>query len=804
MLKNWLKIAFTQYKKNWLSTVINLFGLTIGLTGFMLILMHWQDEKSYEAWNPQKENVYFLENGMGKNFGVWSSSTQGQMRYGKEKVNGIEDYLLINPFQNAERVSFGSKISNPVKYTTSDNFFKFFPFKKLAGSYKDIFKNTNVAAISTETAQQLFGNNYQDAIGKTIVSDQNKYVVSAVYELPKENSVFKPGLLVRDGFLNGNEDNWGDYNYVGFFMIKPNTDITKVNEDLNKIVCQYKVTRDMKIMKKTLQEYEAAIGGKAELFITRLDQMKLEAKGGGFQKVDKKNIYTLLGLSVVIVLLSAINFINLKTAQASQRAKEVGVRRVMGGTTWQLTGQFLLETLLICILAYLLATALAEILLPAYNKFLGKEITLSNANVFVYSFIMLLITTVISGLIPAVYLANFKPINTLKGNFSRSKHGIWLRNGILTLQLVISSFFIISTLVIYTQVNYMLNKDLGFNGDQVINIDFQKQVDKPDQKYELLRQQLPKIKGVEGVTYTKQRMGMGSAGNSNVNSLDKSILANHGSIDLNFFKFFKIKILEGRDFDPKLSSDTLSSTIVNQAFIKEMGWTPKEAIGKEIRPGFDSIKYKIVGVAQDYNQESVASKIAPVVYFNYGRNWNKSNINNIMVKLSGNNISEAISNIQNYWQKEVEPGYPFQYQFLNKQFAKTYDSYKKQRLLFTILNAMVLIVALLGLFALSSLMIDQKLKDVAIKKTLGASNSILIKDLTQKFLWITTLAVLISIPVSYYFMNEWLKDFAYRIEMPWWPYVLSFIILLLLTFFVVSIKAYRATKVELVKYLKYE
>lgn len=324
-------------------------------------------------------------------------------------------------------------------------------------------------------------------------------------------------------------------------MVKPNADITKVNADLNKMLYDYKVAKDMKIMNKTLKEYEAAIGGKAELFITRLDQMKLEAKGGGLQKADKKNIYTLLGLSVVIVLLSAINFINLKTAQASQRAKEVGVRRVMGGTTWQLTGQFLLETLLICMLAYLLATALAEIILPAYNKFLGKEITLSNANVFVYSFGMLLITTAISGFIPAVYLANFKPINTLKGNFSRSKHGIWLRNGILTLQLIISSFFIISTLVINTQINYMLNKDLGFNGDQVINIDFQKQVDKPYQKYELLRQQLPKIKGVEAVTYTKQRMGMGSAGNSNVNYRDISIMANHGSVDLNFSNFSKSK-----------------------------------------------------------------------------------------------------------------------------------------------------------------------------------------------------------------------------------------------------------------------
>ncbi len=177
---------------------------------------------------------------------------------------------------------------------------------------------------------------------------------------------------------------------------------------------------------------------------------------------------------------------------------------------------------------------------------------------------------------------------------------------------------------------------------------------------------------------------------------------------------------------------------------------------------------------------------------------------NLQIKLSGDNIAENTERIKKYWETEVEPGYPFVGNFVNENFAKTFDKYKKQRLLFTILNSVVLVVALLGLFALSSLMIEQKLKDVAIKKTLGASDGALIKDLTRKFLWVTALAVLLSIPVSYYFMNEWLKEFAYRIEMPWWPYMLSLIILLLLTFLVVSIKAYRATKVELVKYLKYE
>ena len=263
-------------------------------------------------------------------------------------------------------------------------------------------------------------------------------------------------------------------------------------------------------------------------------------------------------------------------------------------------------------------------------------------------------------------------------------------------------------------------------------------------------------------------------------------------------------MLAGRDFDPKLTSDTATSAVVNEAFVKEMGWKNADALGKKVKPGFDEREYTIIGVSKDFNNMTVAQKIKPIIFFNYGRNWNKFQINNVMVKLAPNDMPHTIENIKQFWQTKFEPGYPFSYEFVDKAFAKTYNTYMKQRTLFSILNAMVLIVALLGLFALSSLMIEQKLKDVAIKKTLGASDAVLIKDLTKKFLWVTIIAVVISMPIGYYFMNEWLKDFAYRIEMPWWPFVLSLVILVVLTFAVVSFKAYRATKVSLIKYLKYE
>ena len=226
---------------------------------------------------------------------------------------------------------------------------------------------------------------------------------------------------------------------------------------------------------------------------------------------------------------------------------------------------------------------------------------------------------------------------------------------------------------------------------------------------------------------------------------------------------------------------------------------------REIKPGFDYKPYKIVGIVKDFNIRSLKSEVEPIIFFHYRETeWKRFNMNNIQLKIKADDIDGTVNRIKDYWTSKVEQGYPFNGYFINKQFAKSFEKYQKQQTLFTILNAMVLMVALLGLFALSSLMIEQKLKDVAIRKTLGASESTLVFGLTKQFLWITAMAVFVSIPISFYLMNEWLKDFAYRIDMPVFPYIFSLVILLLLTFAVVSIKAYRATKVNLVKYLKYE
>ncbi len=811
MIKNWLKIAFINYKKNGLSTLINVLGISVGLCIFLLVFINWQDEKSYEQWIPDKENIYLVEN-KSSYFGYLASSSYPELAVSKEKFSEIQDFTIFNSW-GRDRLTAGNNSAYVPSAMVTESFFEFFPYEKVAGSFKNALNDGTKIALSEETAKTLFGDEYKKCIGKTVKIDgknNEMFVITAVYKLPESNSVFKPGFLLKHpNLLHENEfdKNWTNYSYVGYFKLKQGTDVKLLEKKLSdQVLGETKIA-----MKKWGEKIDE--NNKSEVFLTPITKMKLDAKSEGVEKADKKSIMILLGLSVLILVLSGINLINLKTAQAAQRAKEVGVRKAIGSSKSKLIMQFLLENLIICFISFLLAFSFVELMLPAYNKFLGKQIKLNDPMIFVYSGLFLLIFAFLSGIIPALYLSNFKPINTLKGNFSRSKNGIWLRNSVLTLQMVISSFFIICSLIIHSQVKHMMNKDLGFKGDQVIQINFKQtrwENDYNFKKYVRLKNEISKISGVKDLTSSVFQIGEGLRNSTSVkNAADTTKIINSvgtGGIDYNYLKFYNIKVISGRDLDLRYASDTISGVIANEAFIKKMGWSKEQALGREVLPGWGekAEKNKILGVVQDFYITGVDKPVEPLLMFNYDRNWVKNNVQNLQIKLSGHDINGTLERIKDFWITKAEPGYPFEYSFIDKKFARTFEKFQKQQMLFTILNFVVLIVALLGLFALSSLLIEQKLKDVAIKKTLGADEKTIIWDLTKKFLIIAAIAVFISIPISYYFMNEWLKDFAYRIEMPWFPYALSFVLLLLLTFAVVSIKAYRATKINLVKYLKYE
>ncbi|MDV7695579.1 ABC transporter permease [Chryseobacterium soli] len=804
MLKNWLKIALINYKKNALSTLINLFGLTIGLTGFMLILMHWNDEESYEKWNPKKDQIYIYQTYHKKDKTYGGGISYPIAFNAVKKIPEVEDFLLFNNSKlGCKIMTKSTTVFQKEGFTVSDSFFNFFPFKIVSGSAKDALKSETSIAISTQTAKRLFGKT--EVAGETIKVDDKNFIITAVYELAEGNSQIKPQFVILPSEqLKNDKEQWGNYNYGCLFMLKKGTDPKVIQEKLKNDIIELRVAVGAKNTGITLEQFRYLYGPNGVL-LTPLDKMKLHSKASWFGVGDLKTIMILFTLSVLIVVLSAINFINLKTAEASQRAKEVGVRKAIGGTRSSLMIQFFLETFIICLLSYFLSLAMTELLIPFFNKFFNKEIKLNDWHVYAYSFAMVMMVTLLSGSIPAFYLSSFKAIETLKGNFAGSKNGIWLRNGILTLQLVISSFFIIGGLIVNSQVKYMMNKDLSFNGKQVMMIDFRGNHPKPWLKYERLKTELSKINGVEAVSFGEAVAGDERISSSDIKYKQDVVGIQMGSMDYNYLQFMGVKLLKGRWLNPSLASDTISNAIVNEAFVKKFGFTDEQVLERSFDPGFDNKKYRIVGIVKDFNLKSLNYKIDPVLFFHYKvTDWKRFTVYNIQVKLKANDIDGTVNRIKKFWGTTAESGYPFEYSFIDQKFAKTFVTYQKQQTLFTILNAMVLMVALLGLFALSSLMIEQKLKDVAIRKTLGASDNMLIFGLTRQFLWITVIAVFISIPICYYLMNEWLKDFAYRIDMPVWPFIVSFCVLLVLTFAVVSIKAYKATKVNLVTYLKYE
>ncbi len=809
MFKNWLKIAFINYRKNWLSTCINLLGLSLGLTAFLLVFLNWQDEKSYEKWIPEGDNVFYIERILGpKSYN--SVSSYPFLDTSKKLFPEIQNFSVINYWETSKSRLLADGRSSYATYAdVSEDFFKVLPFPLVAGSYDNLFVDESSIALSEDVAKQLFGEDYKQSIGKTITKDDTgkKVVVQAIYKLPSEseNTIFRPGYAIRHEGIKYDKNNWSNHGFFGFYRLKPNTNIAELENKLSALQ-----TKELNIALK--KEGWPLLQQPIKIRLVNVKEMRLESKTGGLQGVDKKAIVILLSLAGLILLLSGINFINLNTAQASQRAKEVGIRKSLGGSKKSLIFQFLVETFILYFLAFIISIVLLEYLLPFYGKFLDKTIKIGSPILYLYTFLIVVVFAFISGIIPSVYLSNFKPIETLKGNFSRSKHGIWLRNSVLTIQIIISSFFIISSLVINKQVNHMMEKDLGFNGEQVYQLDFMKDSWANDfnyRKYNLYKEKIKHFPGVIDVTGSFQTIGNGVQGSTAIKykrDSTKYVDAGVGAIDLNFIKFYKIKFAAGRDFNPKLTSDTTRGIIVNEAFVKDIGWTSQEAVGKQMSSGTDAKAkdLEIIGVVKDFNFGDVQREVTPVMFFNYDRFWTKNALMNLQIKLAPENMDENLVRIKKYWETEVEAGYPLQGEFINKTFAKTFDKYKKQQTLFSVLNIMVLTVALLGLFALSSLMIEQKLKTVVIRKTLGASDSQLIMVLTKQFLVITLVAVLISVPISYFFMNEWLKDFAFRIDMPWFPYVVSLVLLLILTFVVVSIKAYQATKVNLVKYLKYE
>lgn len=812
MLKNWLKIYFHQIRNNKFFTALNILGLSFGIAGLIFSILYWNDEHSYNAWNPEKEKVFQSINRISLDE-YWASNV-APLEDNLKEFEEVESFCYMDNWYYNEIIQYNTK-KGIFKITDAQKtFFEMFPFTFSKGDRKTALKDNASIAISEKVAKELFKE--ENPMGKMVTYSGRKLVVRGVYTIPGKSSM-QPEAVTNliDSRIKEAKDEWGwgNFNFGLVIKLKNPDDKDKVTKKIQDLMFQKRIGVWAKKEGITTDEWEKK-NGKDELrvILEPLKDSRLHSITDGFAegKGNYQFLVIMVGLSVLILILSIANYVNLATANAIKRAKEVGVRRIIGASKSNIIKQFLFETILTTSFSILLALVIVELSLPYYNDFLGKELIIFGGQFYLQILLIFVVTITVSGIFPAVYVSNFETLKVLKGNFGRSKSGVWLRNGMLILQFSIATFFIIGSYIVYEQIKFISEKDLGFKGDQVISIDYRNKYDwrekdykdKVYNRYNMIKANISAMKGVQQVSTGAFSFGSGNGSTTGFSYKGSpNIQGKNMGVDFGMLEMMQIKIKEGRSLSEKFSSDTINSMLVNETALKMMG--EKDPIGKEVE--WNGRKLKIVGVVKDFNLLGPQEKVIPMVFFHFKTvDWMMQNANKIHVKVNGENIEQTVADIEKFWTKSVDSDYPFKYDFVDKEYARTYESFVKQKNLFSLLNIIVILIALFGLFALASYSIQRRMKEIAIRKTLGAETKTLLKDLSKQYVIFCTIGFLIALFPVYFLLGKWLENFAYRIDISFLPFVIGFFVLMILTLIVVLSRAYQATRVNVLKYLKYE
>ncbi|CAL2093225.1 ABC transporter permease [Tenacibaculum sp. 190524A02b] len=798
MLKVWFKIFYRTSKKNWLNTIINICGLALGLIGLIIVLLYYNEENAYDAWNSNKNIIYKVGHAF-PDGQLFDDSTHPEGPKCKEVIPEIEDYFTmpswyIEDLLETDKRTFYSK---KIVYSTP-NFFNFFPHPILEGDKNKLLLTRESIVISNKVKTFLFGS--QKAVGKTIKFGKKNYIVSGVYKLQKP-STLEPEAIVWETTNKSMLHHWGSFSNHTYYKIKKGSDIQKVEKKILNVFIENNFKEEAQKNGMRLESYMLQYG--SQPFLEKLSDFRLKSKGDSGPLEGKGNyflIVTMLGLSVLIIIISCINFINLSFASASLRGKEVGIKKTLGTSVLNFKIQYIIEVCLQGLLALFIALVAVELILPSFNTYFKTQLSLRNAYLLIKISILTIIICLLIGTLYATYLQKFKTTEVLKGNYSKSKKMILVRNFMLGTQFIISGFFVIGGIVVYSQVKYMHSKDLGFSGKQIVAVKLSSN-EKLWNKYQLAKKVFKNEPDILEISTGLETPGNDNDFSNEVKYKNNSIDTKFIPVDYGYFKILKTKMQEGRAFSKKFASDSTNAIILNETAVKRLNIS--NPIHKKVH--VFSKEFTIIGVVKDYHVNGFDKEIRPIFYLHYKSiRWLKNNMNSVQFKLRKGTEANTLAKIERFWKTQLEPKYPFVYHFVDKQFKKTIEKYEQQQTLFFILTIVVIMVALLGLFALATLTIQQKLKEVAIKKALGASIKEIITDLIKNFVKIVIVASIFLIPISYFIMQQWLNNFAYRINMPISPYIIAPIVLIVLVIGVVGIKAYKAAKIDLIKYLKFE
>lgn len=809
MLNNWLKIFLYQIRNNKLFTALNILGLSMGIAGLVFAILYWNDEHAYNAWVPEKENTFQVINDLGK-IDKWATNVAPVGPLLKASCPEVVSYCYLNDWYFNEIVTYKGKKELFEKILDSqNNFFSFYPFDFIKGNAATALQDKSCIALSEAAAERLFGN--EDPMNKQVLYSGRQLTVRGVYRIPGKSS-FAPEIVTNliEPKIEENKDEWGNFSFGLLLKLKSPDDTAKVIKKIEWLYYENKIKKEAKSAGISPEEYLKK-DGRTKAVLESLADIRLHSivRGNPEGKGNYQFLLIMAGLSVLILILSIVNYVNLATANAIKRAKEVGVRKILGASKGNIIRQFIFETVLTAIFSILLALVIVELSLPYYNEFLDKELVIHSNQFYLQLLGIFIVVVIVAGIFPAVYVSNFETLKVLKGNFGRSKSGVWLRNGMLILQFSIASFFIIGSYIVYEQVAYMSAKELGFEGSQVVQISYKNPYDFTDKdikqklflKFNTIKQELLKIKGVKQASTGSFTFDNGANSTSGYSYNDNYMQASNMGIDFGMLEMMGIKITDGRSLSDKFASDTINAIMINETARRMM--QEKNPVGKEIE--WNGRELKIVGVVADFHINGPQQEIPPMTFFHFKTvDWMIFNVNSIYVKVDPAHMETAIAGIEKFWTTKVDTEYPFKYDFVDKNFARTYESFVKQKNLFSLLNVVVILIALFGLFALASYSIQRRMKEIAIRKTLGAETKALLKELSRQYLVFCVIGFVIALVPAYYLLDKWLEDFAFRISISIVPFIIGFVVLLVLTLAVVLSRAYQATRIDVLKYLKYE
>jgi putative ABC transport system permease protein len=808
MLKNYFKIAFRNLRRNKLYSFINIFGLAMGIAAFLLILEYVSFEKSVNGFHKNLSSIYRLLNEDTKGQ-TWPQVEPGWAQKAKESFPEIKDFCRFEEGVGQGIVQREDKKDATFRETNmgyaEGNFFEFFSFQMLKGN-AGALKQPNVVFLSEAAVKKYFGS--ENPIGKSLILfnqfGKTNYQVQGVYTIPGNSDiryemVFSLETLKNPANLNDNGwaklDNLNSQYINTYFQLSAGADYKKVEQKLISLRNELKKDKDGVVFR-----------------LQPLANVHLPASlSDTYQTTGNlKYVYILSIIALLILTIAWFNYINLSTANSLKRANEVGVRKVVGASQQSLVFQFLGESLLVNSIGFVLALVLVQLIQPLFNNIIGKELSLFsllNNPVWLTGLLLLLGGSLLSGAYTAYSLSNFNPVETLKGKLSKSAKGATLRKSLVVFQFSISIALLLATALIYQQLKYMQNTNLGVNTEQLLVLRGP-EVGR-DSTYanrrtafwnEVTQQSFVKdysLSGsVPGSGYNFATSGFTQPGSKKGDELKSYSFA---IIDSRYLNTYQIPLKTGRTFTADETSvkwNDNSKVLLNEKAVQELGFASAEdALKTKIQ--WDERQLEVIGVVKDYHHTSLQRAIDPIIFYP------QNNSAYFSIRLSSNNLQSSIAKLESVYKKYFIDN-PFEYFFADENFNKQYVSEQQYSKLFTTASVWAIIIACLGLFGLATYTVESRTKEIGVRKVLGASVASITQLLSKDFLILVCISIVIASPIAWYVMHQWLKDFAYRINISWWVFVLAGCGALLLALLTISFQAIKAALSNPIKSLRTE